>query len=854
MLLTTVLSKVFGTKNDRELKKMRPIVQKINSFEDEMLALSDLDLMAKTNEFRERVAQGESLDSILPETFAVVREAARRNVGMRHFDVQMIGGIVLHRGRIAEMKTGEGKTLVATLALYLNSLSGNGSHLITVNDYLAKRDSEWMGPIYRALGLEVGVIQNSMSDEDRKKAYASDIIYGTNNEFGFDYLRDNMKFNLEDYAQRELNFAIVDEVDSILIDEARTPLIISGPSEKGSDLYFAANRAVLPLKKEEDYEIDEKARSVQLTESGHDKIEHHLHVGNLYAPENFLILHHVTQALRAQTLFKVDVDYVVREGEVLIVDEFTGRILPGRRYSDGLHQALEAKEGVRIERENQTLATITLQNYFRLYNKLAGMTGTAVTESFEFHKIYKLEVIVIPTHKPIIRDDQPDAIFLSTEDKFNAVIEDIKKCHDRGQPVLVGTIAVETSEHLSYLLNKRGVAHNVLNAKQHMSEAEIVKEAGEAGKVTIATNMAGRGTDIKLGEGVIEAGGLHIIGTERHESRRIDNQLRGRSGRQGDPGSSKFYLALEDDLMRIFGGEKLKRTMERIGMEPGECIEHKMVSKRIEGAQEKVEKHNFDIRKHLLEYDDVLNQQRTVVYSYRRDVLEGEDHIQELIKEMITDVMHRIFSIYCPKAKCDPQGVREILGLLEKLTKIEHDEFERADFDQSSSTVFEKSVRDFLVYQYEQYRAHVPAEIIKEAEKWLLLETIDRAWRIHLQNIDQLKEGIGLRGYGQKNPLVEYKKESFTTFESMMAQIKWDVAQGVFRMKPDDTTVSRLHEIEAEHEKELDSLKMGGDESGDKSAKTVKRDQPKVRRNEPCPCGSGKKYKHCCLPGVARRA
>ncbi len=846
MFLTTVLSKVFGTKNDRELKKMRPVVQKINSFEDEMLALSDLDLMAKTNEFRKRVAQGESLDSILPEAFAAVREAARRTVSMRHFDVQMVGGIVLHQGRIAEMKTGEGKTLVATLALYLNSLSGNGSHLITVNDYLAKRDSEWMGPIYRALGLEVGVIQNAMSDEDRKKAYASDIIYGTNNEFGFDFLRDNMKFNLGDYAQRELNFAIVDEVDSILIDEARTPLIISGPSEKGSDLYFSANRAVLPLKKEEDYEVDEKARSVQLTEAGHDKIEHHLCVGNLYAPENFLILHHVTQALRAQTLFKVDVDYVVREGEVSIVDEFTGRILAGRRYSDGLHQALEAKEGVRIERENQTLATITLQNYFRLYNKLAGMTGTAVTESFEFYKIYKLEVIAIPTHKPIIRDDQPDAIFLSTEDKFNAVIEDIKKCHERGQPVLVGTIAVETSEHLSYLLNKRGIAHNVLNAKQHMSEAEIVKEAGEAGKVTIATNMAGRGTDIKLGEGVLEAGGLHIIGTERHESRRIDNQLRGRSGRQGDPGSTKFYLALEDDLMRIFGGERLKKTMERIGMEPGECIEHKMVSKRIEGAQEKVEKHNFDIRKHLLEYDDVLNQQRTVVYSYRREVLEGEDHIQELIKEMITDVLHRIFSIYCPKTKCSNNEVTQVLELLEKLTKIEHSEFERADIDRSSSTVFEKSVRDFLVYQYEQYRALVPQEIIKEAEKWLLLETIDRAWRIHLQNIDQLKEGIGLRGYGQKNPLVEYKKESFTTFESMMAQIKWDVAQGVFRMKPDDTTVSRLHEIETEHEKELDSLKMGGDESGDKSVKTVKRDQPKVRRNEPCPCGSGKKYKHCC--------
>jgi len=845
MIITKLLSKIFGTRNERELKKMGEAVRQINQLEEQLKALSDDDLFAKTNLFKERVARGEPLDSILPETFAVVRETSCRALNMRHFDVQLIGGMVLHQGKIAEMKTGEGKTLVATLPLYLNSLTGKGAHLITVNDYLAKRDAEWMGPIYNKLGLDVGIIQNQMSDDDRRKAYKAGVTYGTNNEFGFDYLRDNMKFNLEDYAQGPLGYAIVDEVDSILIDEARTPLIISGPSEKGSDLYYSANRAVIPLKKDEDFEIDEKARTVQLTEVGHDKVEKHLGVGNLYAPENILMLHHVNQALKAQALFKRDVDYVVREGEVLIVDEFTGRILPGRRYSDGLHQALEAKEGARIERENQTLATITLQNYFRLYKKLAGMTGTAETESYEFHKIYGLDVIVVPTHKPTIRKDDADVIFLSKEDKFNAVVEDLRDCHRRGQPVLVGTIAIETSEYLSYLLNNAGVAHNVLNAKQHEREADIIAEAGESGKITIATNMAGRGTDIKLGEGVIEAGGLRIIGTERHESRRIDNQLRGRSGRQGDPGASKFYISLDDDLMRIFGGERLKKTMMRIGMKPGESIEHKMISKRIEGAQEKVERRNFDIRKHLLEYDDVLNQQRTVIYRYRHDALEGEEQIQEVIKEMITDVVHHIFSIYCPTAKCSPEGIQEIYCMVEKLTGTERAELERADIAQTNSTIFEKAMRDFLVYYYEQYRSHLEQDAMKEAEKWVLLETIDRAWRIHLQNIDQLKEGIGLRGYGQKNPLVEYKKESFSMFESMMSQIKWDVVQGIYRMKPDELTVSNLHAIESAHEKELESLQMGGgDESDD--ARTVKRSAPKVGRNSPCPCGSGKKYKQCC--------
>ncbi|MBD3273214.1 preprotein translocase subunit SecA [Candidatus Dependentiae bacterium] len=844
--MTKILAKLFGTKNERELKAIRPIVQRINLLEDEMRPLTDPQLMEKTNQFRERISNGESLDSILPEAYALVRETARRKLGERHYDVQLVGGIVLHRGRVAEMRTGEGKTLTSTLPLYLNALKGKGAHLVTVNDYLAKRDAEWMSPIYNALGMEVGIIQNQMNDEARKKAYNADITYGTNNEFGFDYLRDNMKFNLSDYVQRDLNFAIVDEVDSILIDEARTPLIISGPSEKGSDLYLKANRAVLPLKGPEDFEVDEKAKSVHLTESGIDKLEKALNVENLYAPENILILHHAQQALKAHALFKRDVDYVVRDNEVLIVDEFTGRILAGRRYSDGLHQALEAKEGVRIERENQTLATITLQNYFRMYKKLSGMTGTAETEATEFHNIYKLDVNVIPTHKPIIRDDQPDIIFLNKEDKFNAVIEDIKDCYRRGQPALVGTIAVETSEYLSYLLNKENIPHNVLNAKQHKSEAEIVKEAGEQGKITIATNMAGRGTDIKLGEGVREKGGLRIIGTERHESRRIDNQLRGRAGRQGDPGSSKFYLSLDDDLVRIFGGEKMKNTMMRIGMKPGESIEHKMVSRSIEKAQQKVEKHNYEIRKHLLEYDDVLNQQRTVVYEYRREILEGEEQIQALIKQLIRDIVSSLFAIHCSRAKCDERTEEIIFDSLNKLTKIEKSVFEKAKLNPSDSATFEKKVIEFLNYQYEQYRTVLDEEMVKEAEKWILLETVDQAWKKHLQNIDHLKEGIGLRGYGQKNPLIEYKKEAFGLFQEMMYQIKWDIIRMIFRMRPENFDASRVHEIEKEREKELAGAKIGGGEESSKEQRTVKREEPKVGRNDPCPCGSGKKYKKCC--------
>ena len=843
-MIAKLLAKIFGTQNERELNRLQPIVEIINQWEPKISQLSDEQLTEKTNAFREKLAQGATLDDILPEVFAVVRETSKRKLNMRHFDAQLVGGIVLHRGSIAEMKTGEGKTLVATLPLYLNALSGKGAHLITVNDYLVRRDAEWMGTIYKHLGLEVGIIQNQLTDTERKKAYGADITYGTNNEYGFDYLRDNMKFNLEDYVQRDLNYAIVDEVDSILIDEARTPLIISGASERETNLYDIANRSILHLRKE-DYELDEKERSVNLTEVGTDKIESFLKITNLYAPENIMLLHHVSQALRAHTLFKLDVDYVVRDGEVLIVDEFTGRILPGRRYSDGLHQALEAKEDVEIERENQTLASITLQNYFRIYKKLAGMTGTAQTEAGEFHKIYKLAVVSIPTNKPMIRNDEADIVFLTKEDKFKAVIDDIRVCHQKGQPVLVGTISIEASELLSHLLNKATIPHNVLNAKQHEREASIVQEAGERSKITIATNMAGRGTDIKLGAGVLELGGLRIIGTERHESRRIDNQLRGRAGRQGDPGSSKFYISLEDELMRIFGGEKLKKTIEWLGMKPGESLEHRMVSRSIEKAQEKVEKQNFDIRKHLLEYDDVLNQQRTVIYLYRREILEGQEQLKGLVRDMIADVVHKIFSLHCPGRTCDAEALVHVLSSLEKLTGIKKDVIETADFYRHPQGDLQEALTQFLIYQYEQYRNSIATDVIDEAEKWVLLETVDQAWKKHLQNMDHLKEGIGLRGYGQKNPLIEYKKESFFEFEHMMQQITWDIVHRIFKMRPDNFTAASIHEIERKKERELASLHIGGDITSLESA-PVRRSNPKVGRNDICPCGSGKKYKHCC--------
>lgn len=844
-MLTALLAKIFGTKNARVVKRLYKRVARINELEPTMQALSDEQLKNKTAEFKERIANGATLNDILPEAFAAVREASVRTLGMRHYDVQMLGGMVLHQGKIAEMKTGEGKTLVATLALYLNSLSGKGAHLVTVNDYLARRDAEWNRPLFAALDTTVGIIQNNMSDEERKEAYNADITYGTNNEFGFDYLRDNMKFLLDDYVQRDMNFVIVDEVDSILIDEARTPLIISGPSEKGSNLYEQANRAVLRMKKDVDYEVDEKARSVHMTESGVDAAEKALGIDNLFAPEHTLAQHHVNQALRAHSLFRRDVDYVVRDNEVLIVDEFTGRILAGRRYSDGLHQALEAKEGVRIERENQTLASITLQNYFRMYNKLSGMTGTAQTEAEEFHRIYKLDVVAVPTNKPIARVDEPDAIFLTQKDKFEAIIEDILETTKKQLPVLVGTASVETSELIGALLTQKGIKHNILNAKQHAREADIVAEAGEKGHITIATNMAGRGTDIKLGDGVRQLGGLRIIGTERHESRRIDNQLRGRSGRQGDPGSSKFYISLEDDLIRIFAGDRLKNIMERVGMKPGERIEHNMVNRSIERSQEKVEKHHFESRKNLIEYDDVLNQQRKVVYGYRREILDGADHTNQIIKEIIHDVCDNLIATYTPRPKPRKEEVDELCKMVCQLTTIEEAAVRAHLKDMPPAVGSGESLAQFLVEKYEEQRNQIDPEIIKQAEKWSLLELVDQYWKIHLQVLDSLKEGIGLRGYGQKNPLIEYKKESFTAFTSMMNAIKWDSVARTFRMRPEHFSQSAIDKLESAREKEMEEMhEVNTDETT--AAEPVKRSSQKVGRNDPCPCDSGKKYKQCC--------
>jgi preprotein translocase subunit SecA len=841
-MITQLISKILGTENDRQLRRLQPTIDKINALEPSISALSDEQLAAKTNEFRERLSQGETLDDLLPEAFAVVREAAKRTVGMRPYDVQLMGGIVLHQGKIAEMKTGEGKTLTATLPLYLNALAGKGAHLVTVNDYLARRDAEWNAPIYNFLGMQVAALYNSMDDEERKKAYEADILYATNNELGFDYLRDNMKFRAEDYVQRPLSYAIVDEVDSILIDEARTPLIISGSGDESSKLYTDASRVVARLKKDEDYEIDEKARSAQLTESGIDKVEQAFNVDNLYAVEHINLLHHVQQALRAHTLFKRDVDYVVKDGQVLIVDEFTGRILPGRRYSDGLHQSLEAKEGVEIERESQTLASITLQNYFRLYDKLAGMTGTAATESEEFHNIYGLDVISIPTNMPMIRDDKSDLIFLTKNAKYKAIVDDIKERHAKGQPVLIGTIAIETSELLSNILKAAGIPHEVLNAKQHAREADIVATAGEPGKVTIATNMAGRGTDIKLLPPSKDAGGLYILGTERHESRRIDNQLRGRSGRQGDPGDSRFYISLEDDLIRIFAGDTLKKNMERFGMKEDEIIESRFVSKTIERAQEKVEKHNFETRKHLLEYDDVLNQQRTVIYAYRRDVLEGENRIYELVRDFIIKVIQDAIAYHCPKHTITPAQVSAVFEEMSKITGLKLTDFEGAGIGTANSEVFKKDLINYVLSRYDLFRNQQHKEAIQHAEKWLILETIDQAWKQHMLNLDHLKEGIGLRGWGQKTPLIEYKREAFDMFKEMMDQIRKDIVHHVFHIN-----IERFdeHALEARRQKELDELNLVSGDAEEQPKKQVQREGEKIGRNDPCSCGSGKKYKKC---------
>ncbi len=844
-MITQILTKIFGSANDRSVQKLQLIVDKINALESSMQNLSDEELKAKSNQFRQEISLGKSLDDILPQAFAVAREACKRTLGMRPFDVQLMGAIVLHQGKVAEMKTGEGKTLTATLALYLNALSGKGAHLVTVNDYLARRDSEWNRPMYEFLGLTVGVLTHDMSDHERKAQYNSDVLYATNNELGFDYLRDNMKFRYEDYVQRELNFAIIDECDSILIDEARTPLIISGAADRSSDLYKLAQSVVKNLTPATDFEIDEKARSIQLTEEGHDKIENLLNVKNLYAVENINLLHHVTQALRANFLFKVDVDYVVREGEVLIVDEFTGRILSGRRYSDGLHQAIEAKEGVKIEQESQTLASITLQNFFRMYRKLAGMTGTAMTEAEEFSKIYQLDVVAIPTNRPMIRMDKDDIIFLTERAKFAAIVQDVKERHKKGQPVLIGTIAVEKLEKLSDVLSKENIAHEVLNAKQHAREAEIVAFAGQPGHVTIATNMAGRGTDIKLHPTSLAAGGLYVLGTERHESRRIDNQLRGRSGRQGDAGESRFYISLEDDLIRIFAGDQMKRSMERAGMKEDEQIESRTVSKLIEHSQEKVEKHNFEIRKHLIEYDDVVNQHRKVIYQLRQNILKDPKNINQIVDDFIFATIADLVIAHCPDNSISPAQVTQILEVVSSGLAISLDELKAQTFSTISSVEFEHDLASFVAAKFTNLKNTVDLDQVQEAEKWIMLETIDQAWKQHMINIDHLKEGIGLRGWGQKNPLIEYKKEAFDMFEEMMRQIRLDIVRHVFHIKPESFDKSRLI---ARRERELHEMKMNASDNSkaESGPGSVRREEDKVGRNEPCSCGSGKKFKKCC--------
>ncbi|MBW2227577.1 MAG: preprotein translocase subunit SecA [Deltaproteobacteria bacterium] len=782
-MVSNLLTKVFGSKNERELKKIQPVVEKTNAFEPRIQTMSDEDLKAQTQRFKDRLNNGEPLDDLLPEAFATVREASVRTLEMRHFDVQLIGGMVLHQGKIAEMKTGEGKTLAATLPAYLNALSGKGVHIITVNDYLARRDTEWMGHIYNYLGLSVGCILHGLNDNERNAAYGSDITYGTNNEFGFDYLRDNMKFDRDAIVQKNLNFAIVDEVDSILIDEARTPLIISGPAEKSTDLYHLINGIIPRLVAEVDFSVDEKARSAAMTEEGIAKAEKLLKVGNLYDPKHIELLHHVNQGLKAYTLFKRDVDYIVKNGEVIIVDEFTGRLMPGRRYSEGLHQALEAKENVKIENENQTLATITFQNYFRMYNKLAGMTGTADTEAAEFKKIYALDVMVIPTNQNMIRTDNSDVIYKTRKEKYDAALEEIIELHKIGQPVLVGTISIDVSESFSEKLKKRGIKHTVLNAKNHEREAEIIAMAGQRSSVTISTNMAGRGTDITLGEGVVELGGLHILGTERHESRRIDNQLRGRSGRQGDPGSSRFYLALEDDLLRIFGGERITGIMEKLGMEEGEPIEARLISKAIESAQAKVEGHNFDIRKQLLEYDDVMNQQREVIYRQRREALSGKN-LKSVIEEMIGDKAEEIAYAYSDERalpeEWDWKGLNKAVF---KQFNLRLNEIDADTMDGLTREGVAQLIADACLGEYEQREASVGAEDFRHLERIVMLQTVDNLWKDHLLTMDHLKEGIGLRGYAQQDPLIIYKKEGFELFQDMISRIKEETVGILFRIQ-----------------------------------------------------------------------
>lgn len=873
MALKDFIYKIIGDPNEKEIKKLNKYVEKINSFEPEMEKLSDEDLKAKTTEFKERLQKGETLEDMLCESFAVVREASKRTVGMRHFDVQLMGGVVLHRGRIAEMKTGEGKTLVATLPAYLNALEGKGVHIITVNDYLAKRDAEWMGEIYNFLGLEVGVITNELTAEERKEAYSCDITYGTNNEFGFDYLRDNMALYEDKLVQGELNFAILDEVDSILIDEARTPLIISGSAEKPKELYKKMATFVPTLKRDEDFTVDEKAHSVMLTEQGVEKAEKFLGVENLFDNANIEISHHLNQALKAHVLMKKDEDYVVHNGEVVIVDQFTGRMMQGRRYSDGLHQAIEAKENVQIEKESQTLASITFQNFFRMYNKLSGMTGTAATEEDEFREIYGMDVVIIPTNEPLIREALPDKIYKTEEAKFKGVVEDIVERYNKGQPMLVGTVSIEKSERLSKMLKKKGVPHQVLNAKHHEKEAEIIKNAGKKGMVTIATNMAGRGTDIVLEEGVAELGGLHVIGTERHESRRVDNQLRGRCGRQGDPGSSQFYVSLEDDLMRLFGSDNIGEIMEKVGMSDDHVIDHPMLTRAIENAQKKVEARNFNIRKQVLQFDDVMDEQRKVIYEQRRRVLKGED-LKGIIKDMFSDVIDDAIERYASEdvypEEWDLESllhyarqsflVRE-MGSLEKVKEIT-EELEPGEAQKALKDYF----MELAMEQYSQREEELGEETMRELEKLILLRTVDSKWMDHIDAMDDLREGIGLRAYGQKDPLVEYKYEAYEMFQNMVAAIREDVVRLIQRVQVKETPSRRkVASIErtsgdeskghgvASEDAVAAGAAGGGAAANAAGASNEKQSKPqpvkrgkKIGRNEPCPCGSGKKYKKCC--------
>jgi len=845
------IKKLIGTHNDREIKRMQRHVEAVNALENEIKALSDDQLKAKTPQLKDKLANGSTLEEILPEAFAVVREASWRTLEMRPFDVQIVGGVVLHEGKIAEMKTGEGKTLMATMPVYLNALTGKGVHIVTVNDYLATRDSEWMGKIYEFLGLSVGKIYHDIPEDERKAAYSADVLYGTNNEFGFDYLRDNMKFSKEQMVQRDLNFAIVDEVDSILIDEARTPLIISGQAEESTDKYYKVNQIIPKLNKEEHYQIDEKAKTASLTDEGIVIMENLLNVDNLYDPANIETLHCLNQAVKAHGLFKNEVDYVVKDGEVIIIDEFTGRMMAGRRYSDGLHQALEAKEGVKIENENQTLASITFQNYFRMYEKLAGMTGTAATEAEEFGSIYKLEVIVVPTNQPMIREDCPDVIYRTEDEKFDAVIEEIKELHEVKRPVLVGTISIERSELLSKKLKKFGIKHSVLNAKHHEKEAEIIAQAGQPGAVTIATNMAGRGTDIVLGEGIPELGGLHILGTERHESRRIDNQLRGRSGRQGDMGSSRFYLSLEDDLLRIFGSDKISPLMARLGMEDGQPIEHAMVSKAVANAQKKVEAHNFDIRKHLLEYDDVMNRQREVLYTLRREII-NTDNAKELLLDMADEVVDdTLAEIAQEKIYPEEWDIEALNELLERQFTVhikksgDHELIlqgnTKLELENCNREILHDTIMETVIQAYEAKEEGIETDFMRHIEKVIMLQVLDGLWKDHLLGMDHLKEGIGLRGYAQKNPLTEYKKEGFDLFGAMMARIKEETTEYLFKIQINQ-------EIEMPDErgsKPPQVVEHRGDSEVSAKPVTVRREEEKVGRNEPCPCGSGKKYKKC---------